>query len=264
MYDMRDGPSTSPWRYKTLTPPKDRFWADPHIIERDGTYYVFLEELMYSTERAHISVMEINEDGTHTEPRTILEKPYHLSYPFVFEHDGETWMVPESEANDTVSLYRSVEFPDKWEHHMDLMEGVSAVDATLYQHDGLWWMFINKGEHPSLTRWDELYLYYAKDFRTNQWTEHPLNPIVSDVKSARPAGKLFVSNGVLYRPSQNCSHCYGYGLNLNEVQVLSTTDYRESVATAITPDWRKDVTACHSFANVGRLSVIDAMVVRRR
>ena len=30
-----------------------------------------------------------------------------------------------------------------------------------------------------------------------------MNPIVSDVRSARPGGALFRRNGVLYRPGQN-------------------------------------------------------------
>ncbi len=264
MYDLNKGHSTSPWRYKTLTPPKDRFWADPHIIHRNNKYYIYFEELPFATNKGHISLIEMSEDGTHSEPVAVLVKPYHLSYPFVFEHEGDTWMIPESGENKTVELYRCTQFPDQWEWVMNLMDGVCAVDATLHYHQGLWWMFTNIAAHPSLDNWDELHLFYAKDFRTNEWTPHTLNPVVSDVKNARPAGKLFIENGKLYRPSQNCSHRYGYGFNLSEIVELSTTNYQERVISRVTPDWDKHVVATHTYNKTGDLCMMDAMRVRRR
>ena len=41
--------------------PADRFWADPHVVERDGRYWVFLEEWIYATQKGHIAVLEIAE-----------------------------------------------------------------------------------------------------------------------------------------------------------------------------------------------------------
>ncbi|NQY09673.1 MAG: hypothetical protein HRT71_09190 [Flavobacteriales bacterium] len=34
-------------QFKELCPPKDRFWADPHVIEKDDKYFVFMEEFLY-------------------------------------------------------------------------------------------------------------------------------------------------------------------------------------------------------------------------
>ncbi len=38
--------------------------------------------------KGHISVIRMDEQGVYSEPVKVLERPYHLSYPFVFEWEG--------------------------------------------------------------------------------------------------------------------------------------------------------------------------------
>lgn len=45
LFDLREGLASSPWRFKEIIPPQDRFWADPHVIAKDNLYYIFLEEI---------------------------------------------------------------------------------------------------------------------------------------------------------------------------------------------------------------------------
>ena len=264
------GPSTTALRYTEILPPEDRLWADPHVVARDDKFYIYLEELPYSTMKGHISVMEIDSEGNWSEPVTVLEKPYHLSYPFILEEDGELWMIPESKNNMTVDLYRCSDFPLEWEHHTTLIKDQGLVDSTLYFHDGRWWLFANIESHREMAEhgWDELHLFYADDFRSNDWTAHPNNPIISDLKCSRPAGPLFTRDGKLYRPSQNCSYDYGYDITISEIHTLSTVDYAETVVDSITPDWRDDIIGTHSITHARggehTLSVLDAIKVRRK
>ena len=44
--------------------PKDRFYADPFLIEKDGKTFIFLEDLRYSEGRAFVSCCELGADGT--------------------------------------------------------------------------------------------------------------------------------------------------------------------------------------------------------
>ena len=258
------GIASSMWRYKSIIPPKDRFWADPHIVFKDEEYHVFIEELPYSTGKGHISVMQIKTDGTWTEPVKVINKPYHLSYPFVFEYQDELYMIPESMANETVELYKCQEFPHQWEFCMNLMEGVKAADATVLYRDGKWWLFANMVEVEGAPISDELFLYSSDELLSTDWKRHPASPVVSDVKSARPAGRIFEQNGKLYRPSQNCSHRYGYGFNLCEIKILNDDDYKEEIVTSVKPDWEPDVLATHTFSHEGKLSVIDVKVRRSK
>ena len=130
--------------------------------------------------------------------------------------------------------------------------------------DGKWWMFANGVCHPGMSSWDELYLFYSDDFMNGEWHAHHQNPIISDCKSSRPAGPLFMRGNNLYRPSQNSSTRYGYGFNLNLVEILNEFEYKESAVSKVTPDWSEEVLATHTFVNVHRLSVIDAQVTRAR
>jgi len=257
MQHANDNPHTNPWHYH-------RIWADPFLLQRNNRNYLFMEELYLNENKGRIAVAEINSEGLLGEPKVILDAEHHLSYPHVFEHDGETWMLPECSASEKLSLYRCTSFPDQWEFVMHLMEGIKVVDATLHWQDGLWWLFANTAENTSMDKHDELNIYYAKDFRTTAWNAHRLNPVVSDVRTARPGGNLFYHQGKLIRPSQNCSHHYGYGYNLNEVHTLTPTQYREYPIRTVTPTWRTDIVSTHSYNSVPGLSVIDAQVVRPR
>lgn len=261
--------STSLWQYKKIESGNDRYWADPHVIKRDGTYYVFVEEFIYKTDRGRIAVMPLSEDGTVGESQTVLETDYHLSYPFVFEHDGETYMVPESSENRSVDLYRCTHFPNQWEHVKTLLDDVIAVDATLH-HDGeRWWLFANCNDneggstHDGSTH-DELSLYSANSLFDEVWTPHPMGVVVSDVRMSRPAGPLFYHNNRLYRPAQNSSPEYGYALQLNEITQLTETDYAERPVTTITPDWNERVKGVHTISKVPGLCIVDAKTYIRK
>lgn len=250
--------STSLWQFTKIESPNDRYWADPHVIKRDGTYYVFVEEFMYDTRRGRIAVIPVTEDGTVGDAQTVLAPDYHLSYPFMFEHDGETYMVPESGENRSVDLYKCVSFPDQWEHVKTLMTDVRAVDTTLYEHEGRWWMFTNRCDTEGGTTHDELHVYSASHFMDDVWTPHPQGVVVSDVRCARPAGALFKKNGKLYRPAQDCSVDYGYALQLQEITELNEKRYSEVPVNRITPDWNTRVRGVHTFNYVDGMTIVDA------
>ncbi len=263
LFHMKSEFSSSLWRYKKIVPPKDRFWADPHIIHRDDKYYIYIEEYLYHTGRGRLAVITMDSDGNYSDPEVVLEKPYHLSYPYVFEHENEYYMIPETQEDKTIQLYKCTDFPAKWEFQLNLMEDIEAVDTTLLHRENKWWMFANVTEHEGASSWDELFLYSSDDLFSTDWTPHPRNPVVSDCKSARPAGKLFQQNGTLYRPSQNCSHRYGYGFNLSEVKQLTESSYEEDIVTKVEPNWDKSIIGTHTFSRVNSLHVVDALYKRR-
>jgi len=256
--------SKSFFRFKRITPPTDRFWADPFIYIKDNKYYLFIEELVYKENKGKISVIEIDEKGKYTEPKTVLEKEYHLSYPFLIEDNAELYLIPETSQNRKIEMYKCTDFPMKWELDTVLMDDVNAVDTTIIKHDGLYWMFTNITENEGASSLDELFLFYSKDLYSNSWTPHPKNPIVSDVRRARPAGKIFKQDNKLYRPSQNSPKDYGYGMKINEILTLTEQDYAERTVQDINPNWSKDLRCTHSLNKEGNLTVIDALVRRRR
>ncbi len=264
-FSKTNQPATSAYRYKRLLPPADRYWADPCVIQDQGRHFLFFEEVIYQqVERGHIAVAEINAKGFVTKPVRVLERPYHLSYPFVFRYEDRYYMIPESEENSTIELYESENFPFEWTFKMNLMEGVRAVDTTLLFKDGKIWMFANIRDIEGASYSEELFLFSADTLLTTDWTPHPLNPVVSDARSSRPAGRIFIHNNRYYRPSQDCSIRYGYATVFNEILELSETRYQEQPVTSVTPDWDKDLYATHTFSSEGAISAMDAIIKRRK
>jgi hypothetical protein len=87
---------------------------------------------------------------------------------------------------------------------------------------------------------------------------------VSNVLSARPAGRLFWSNNVLYRPSQDSSLRYGYATTISKVAQLSATTYTETEVLKILPDWDKDIIGIHTVNWTDEMTVIDCLMKRKR
>ncbi|MHB8473026.1 MAG: glucosamine inositolphosphorylceramide transferase family protein [Gammaproteobacteria bacterium] len=261
MYDLDKGISGPLTNFKKIIPPKDRLWADPFVLYKSNQYFIFLEEMKFK-EKGHISLIIMDEQGRHGLPVKVLEKPYHLSYPFILEWQGDYYMIPESTANKTVDVYKCTHFPDKWEFHNTLLNNVRAADTTVVSYQDKWWLFANIQENEGASNWEELFLFYADSPLSDQWIAHPQNPIVSDVRRARPAGNVFLRNGKLYRPAQDCSKTYGYGMRINEIVTMNEYEYKEVEVRFIEPDWADDIKGVHTLNVAHKLTVIDAIYKR--
>jgi hypothetical protein len=244
--------------FHTINPPRKMFWADPFVVAKNNNYYIFVEEFIYRKNRAHISLIELDSRGEIKRSGRIIERPYHMSYPFAFKMGDSYYMIPETSQNRTIELYKCTEFPWKWEFERNIMEDIAATDTTLIFYEEKWWLFatvdLTNGISGCST---ELYLFYSDDPISGRWTSHPLNPVVSDESNARCAGKLFVEDGSLYRPSQDCSVRYGRGFNINLVTNLSISEYNETRVREIKPDWNGQLKGTHTLNYDGGLTVID-------
>lgn len=247
--------------FKLLLPPEDRAYADPCVFSFGGVEHVFFEEWNPDTDKGVIAWTTLGPDGRLRRPETVLEEPYHLSYPFVFETEDGVFMIPESAAAGSVDLYRATGFPRRWERVARLLDKVSAADPTLLHHDGRWWMFLTLGEQGT-SKCDELHLYYA-DSIYGPWCPHRANPVKIDVSSARPGGRLFKRGRKLIRPSQDCSRSYGGALTLNEVTRLTPDEFEECEIDKLSPDWLPFNTGFHTVSHSARLEVIDGRMLPR-
>jgi hypothetical protein len=248
--------------FRPIVPEKDRYWGDPFVLQRGQNYHVFVEEKIYATGRGRIACLTLDADGGLLSHQVALERDYHLSYPFLFEQDGEIFMIPETAERRTVELYRCVQFPEQWEFVSTLLQGIYAVDATLLPHGGRYWLFANVREAGGSSL-NALSLFSAESPFSDTWSPHPRNPIVQDIRSARPAGRIFMQDGRLIRPSQDSSRRYGYGLRFNRITKLSAQDYEETPEARFEPQGGK-VLATHTFNQAGDLTVIDAIIRRRK
>lgn len=201
--------------FTTLEDDGQRFYADPFVVKHNGQIHLFVEEYPYATGRGVISVATLGADGRFGAPRVILEEPYHLSYPQVFSHGGEMYMLPESGGARRLVLYRATSFPDRWEVDTVLMDDLDINDATLLQRDGRYWLFGTE-RRGSGSASDTLVVFYAPELR-GPWSPHRLNPIAIDRSAARPGGAFIERDGRTFLPLQDGQDSYGGGLGLAEL-----------------------------------------------
>ncbi len=243
--------------------PQGHFYADPFLFRHQGRDWLFVEDYDYARGHADIAAIPWGEQGPAGPARTALRLPEHLSYPHVFAWNDAVYMVPEiGDAGGPVRLFRARNFPDEWELTAELLSGHLAVDATLHEHRGRWYLFANIAEAGGSEN-DELFLFHAET-PLGPFAPHPQNPIVSDVRHARPAGRLFMHAGRLIRPSQDCAGGYGRAVVFNEVLTLDPEDYRERSIGRLEPSPSHSRRGYHTYACLYDFEVVDFKQPRLR
>jgi hypothetical protein len=248
----RPGQPLSLEGFQWIEAPRGHFWADPFVCERDGRTWLFFEDFLYSEDRGVIACAELSPDGKLSDPVRVLDLPYHLSFPFVFEDGGETYMIPESGWNRTVELWRATRFPYEWKKERTLFEGAHAFDTVLWRNGGLYWFFVTLVDPRAAG--PQLFLFHS-DSLTGPWTYHPANPIGPDVRSARNAGAIFMHDGRLYRPSQSGAPRYGYACHIHEILRLTPGDYEEQMVATLEPP--RGMAGVHTYNRGSSIEVID-------
>jgi hypothetical protein len=247
----------------SLHPPRNAFWADPFGVRHEGRDFVFFEAYPYATKRGILAVVEF-EKGKWKNYQVILDTPYHLSYPYLFQYNQEWYMLPETGANKKVSIYKCQDFPGKWEHHTDIMKNIVAIDSSIFEWDGKWWLFSTLEDEPGCAKNEALFLYYADTPFSKDWRLHPDSPIYTDVSKGRMAGRVFQWQNKLYRPAQDGSLGYGGAVKLFEITTLSETVYQEKEVTHIAANWDPKLFRTHTFDFNGDFLLVDALRKTRR
>ncbi len=239
-----------------LQPPFGRHYADPWVITVKGTTYVFFEAWGAENGGAKgVILFSAFEGDRWNEPQLALERPYHLSYPCVFAWRNNFYLLPETSHNRTIELYRAVEFPQRWVQEAVLMDQVDAVDTTLFEQGGRWWMF-TAGLGGNAARYRSLSLFRAQS-PLGPWVAHPSNPVVENAGTARPAGRLFFLDGYLIRPGQDCRQQYGYAISWNRVDRLDENEYHETCVAKLRPKLLAGWAGTHTFNQDGEWQVLD-------
>ena len=228
-----------------IAPPKDRFWADPFPVEYNNKIFIFLEQQIGSG-NGTVGFIELYPDLQYSDYIPILEKPYHLSYPAVFNHKEEWYLVPESHDNKTIDLYKAAKFPTTWDHAITLINNIDANDSTLFFYDSTWWLFTSIGTKNSHAN-TNLSLFYSSVLLSNNWIPHPQNPVCKGLTNSRMAGNIICKNGKLFRPAQNCRQNYGKETNINEILELTKTKYKEKMIKTIKPENNYKAVCTHTI-----------------
>lgn len=243
-----------------------RYLADPFGLLRGDALHVFVEAYDYRSKRAVIERHELAAGSLQwRSKREVLARPFHLSYPFVFEHAGAVYMVPETHEAGEIALYRGDDSLNHWERQQALLEGLPGADASLIEVDGWWWMFytlVGSGGRDQR----ELHVAYASSL-FGPWQAIAGNPVRNDIQGARPAGRPWLDEqGRVVLPVQDSSDGYGSAtrfLRMNELSPervhaeLLDGRLTGELARADHPD------GLHTFSACGPYTLIDVKRIDR-
>lgn len=198
------------------------FVADPFMLRHNHVFYMFMEVMNIDTRRGEIGLATSHDALSWTYKHIVLSEPYHLSYPYVFEHEGAYYMLPEAIDAGAITLYKADEFPTRWSRHASLIRGRFA-DPSIVRHADRWWLFAC----PTPYQHDTLQLYSASQL-LGPWFEHPRSPLIkNDPRRARPAGRILNVDNKLFRFAQDSVPRYGSCVRTFEILELTPASYAE-------------------------------------
>ena len=233
-----------------------RYYADPFLFAHNGQEWIFVEEYDYCTRKGIISCSPILKGSKKIDvPTPVLARPYHLSYPFVFRHRGEIYLIPETGSNSSVELYHARSFPLDWTLTKILLNDVKMYEVTLLWHQDTWWMFAAVA-HEGGSAQDELAIFYSQSLE-GPWHPHQLNPVKSDCRSARPAGNIIKDGERLLRPAQDCESIYGSSLVWLEILELTPSRFKECEVARWPGSIVLNAEGAHTFNRCNDVGVID-------
>ena len=204
---------------------KGMYWfADPFVFEKDGVTYIFYEAFDLVQQKGLIGYSIFNQmTGEGSDPTIIINEPYHLSFPNIFEYKGDIYIMPESCEDYTLHLYKAIHFPNEWERVYDVLPDAFVCDSIFIEKKKEQYLLTNElchhtpnGTYPSC--WLKNYLYKVDGIKV---LDDGIK-VGEGEYGTRNAGKSFEENGKLYRIGQDCRFkSYGRGMVLFEVQSLS-------------------------------------------
>ena len=230
------------------------YWADPFGMAGDPTR-ILCEEFNYDHPIGILKELTLgNSLQVAAERRLNVGLAGHLSYPFIFVSDGQTYCVPELGAAGRVVIHRADGAGTAWQPYCVALEGVRAADPTLFRHDGLFWLAYSDQD---FGLFDTLCLAWANSL-AGPWQRHRLNPVKIDVRSARSGGTPFLRDGALMRPAQDCSRTYGGAIAINRIDVCTPDAFREEVVDVMRPDPSSPAPhGLHTLSAWGERTLID-------
>ena len=250
------------WKSKIVKNPTNRFLADPFLFNYGGKDFCFVEDYNYSLKKGLISVFEINQ-SKETNIEIVLDESFHLSYPFIFDHNEQIYMCPETSEIREVRLYKCLDFPLKWELEKVLLSDISAVDTNIFKHENKWWLLTNIDTSNSGDHCSELHLYSSDDLLSDKWVPHPLNPIIFDSEKARNGGLIFEKDKI-YRVYQKQGwDNYGEGLGVSRITKINDSEYHEDSEFEISASFFKNIKGTHTYNFNNGILAIDFSSIQK-
>lgn len=207
------------------------FQADSFLFVKEDELFLFYE-LQHWDDPGCIAMVKTKDLKTWTKPQIVLQQPFHLSFPYVFEDYGTIYMIPESQESDSIRLFKANEDLTSFTYVRTLLQqerkdGIhyNYNDSHIYRKEGKYYLFTSYQK-------DWMYyqeLYVADDLLNGDFVKHPASPIYISNEYGRNGGSLIHYEGRLLRVTQDCHENYGDNVSLLEITRLDEEHYEEKL-----------------------------------
>lgn len=235
---------------------KDRWFADPFILDVTQEYYIVLVEEWYEPiGRGRISKLVVGRnDFTLKNIKTILELDSHLSFPFIQRTKDAIYIIPENSATGRLPRYKYDPTTDEVSFDSIICHD-RLTDSVPFEYNGKEFMFSTKLPDAN---GKELGIYKKEDDGT--YTLYDSYHFEENL--SRMAGDVFTCNGKLYRPAQVCIESYGDAVSLQEA-IYDGEGFRfNELRRIISPSKRYDL-GFHTFNVFNEHIVVDGLGYKR-
>lgn len=203
---------------------KTSWAADPFVFEYNGEVYIFAELLNYKRGKGCIGYSKL-ENGNFTPWKEVIIEKYHLSFPNIKEENGNIYIYPETNEDNSFYRYKAINFPDTWEKEKIYINDMQIVDSIFFKYDNdKYFMTYDIKKEPK-----KLLLFNVKDDEILLNTKQVLN---DNDEEARPAGNILVEDNKYIRVAQNCVDFYGKSLKFFEFKI-NNNKYKEKLIKEI-------------------------------
>lgn len=253
--NTNSSPNSNLFSYRIIESPRDKYWADPFVVKKNGRNVLFFEEYLCQGGKGRIVCGILEDDRRITETSIVLEEDYHLSYPFIIEADNRTFMIPESSEARCINLYECTNFPTSWVFCSTILNNINAVDTTIFIEDDVTWLFTYEKNSFGSGR---LRIFYSSHILDGNWIEHKKSPFGNSLVG-RPAGALFKHKEKLYRPVMNNTLEYGNSIVIRKIIKLTKHEFEEIDCDKIEGNWHKNISGVHTLNFNEDFTVIDVL-----
>lgn len=213
--------------------PKYNFYADP-FFSRDYKK-VCLEALNNDSGLGDI----VEFDVLSPDKLRILFTGNHYSYPYLFEKDGDEFILPEvaSHSNQFFCKFLSDENGAVFlseRFYLKGLENKRIVDGTLLQYKNHWYFFFGESSNAHTV----LHLWCANTLES-EFAPHPNSPVCLSPSSARMGGRICFIENTIYRFGQDNSKGYGESITISKISLLTPENYEEQVCGRVSIENKK-------------------------
>ena len=213
--------------------PPASYLADPFPVQEGGRRWLLAEQFRYGDNRGRLVFAELDAELKAGAWQALDVGEGHASFPYVFRHDGQLLLLPETCQRRCLDLY-ALDLPNgRLRRVRRLLYGFDAADSVLFPHDGRFWIITSlraAGTGRSLA------LFHFSDLERGPLIPHPMNAERRYAERphswGRCAGTPWLHEGHWLRPIHSSRSVYGESLAWMRILELNPESFREEPCPA--------------------------------